>query len=210
MGCQESACCLRIVRFRRARTGFRQPTRVDGVSGTHLAAKHRQPIAQHDQLDLLVELAAAAPQEQPQDRSERELREPKKHPSSLSRAAGRASARTEPGLDTLQGRRRVGRTLRDVVTASSQRRRQPFTHHIGWSAYCRLHELVCVDCYIGRNLVPRFLHGWCVSGATHRLRHAAVHRDVRRMSRRREERLRSDRCRGGVAWALVVGRHLPG
>jgi hypothetical protein len=51
------------------------------------SAKHRELMAQHDQLDVLVELAAAAPDEQPQDRSEREVGEREKHPSSLSRAA---------------------------------------------------------------------------------------------------------------------------
>src|SRR6266498_4846786 len=38
-------------------------------------------MAQHDQLDVLIELTAAASDEQPQDRSEREVGEREKHPS---------------------------------------------------------------------------------------------------------------------------------
>src|SRR5436190_629854 len=41
------------------------------------SAKHRELMAKHDQFDVLVELTAAAPDEQPQDRSERKVGEGK-------------------------------------------------------------------------------------------------------------------------------------
>jgi hypothetical protein len=57
------------------------------------SAKHRELMALHDQLDVLVELAAAAPNEQPQDRSE--LRSRRMREASIKPLTSRA---TEPQL----------------------------------------------------------------------------------------------------------------
>jgi len=48
-----------------------------------LAGKHYELMPQHEQLDVLDELAAPAPDKQPQNSREREISEGKKHPPML-------------------------------------------------------------------------------------------------------------------------------
>jgi hypothetical protein len=52
-----------------------------------LPTKHQQLMAQNQQFDLLGELAAAAPHEQPQQRPEGEIRTGKEHPPKLPKPA---------------------------------------------------------------------------------------------------------------------------
>src|SRR5213592_4531292 len=75
-------------------------------------------MAQHHQLDVLVELApAATPGQQPQDRSKREMGERKRHPATLSEPRARASASTDPDFETLQAIAAILIGLHLAVTA---------------------------------------------------------------------------------------------
>src|SRR6266511_3937654 len=82
-----------------------------------LPTEHRKLVTQNQQFDVLGELAATAPHEQPQQRREHEIRERKEHPSMLpelttaeieNRNLVLEPLRRDPGSILLEGARDPG------------------------------------------------------------------------------------------------------
>ncbi len=68
---------------RREEGAIRRPER----RAAGLPAEHRELMPQHDQLNVFGDLAAPAPNEQPQNSGEREISEGKEHHTMLPKAA---------------------------------------------------------------------------------------------------------------------------